>query len=153
MVLSGTDMGWLRSMSLVALASGVHALVAAPAESGWLGKPAGCGRSDGVAPEAGKGPWVTSFERSHLVSSQHSGSPLVRSRGEDPRLLGLCRSPWLETGGLSCFGLSPAQNRGPCPQAFVKGQGLPFQGSINCWRIETTLRGCRLPTAACSGSL
>lgn len=47
-----------------------------------------------MAPEAGKGPWVTS-ERSHLVSSQHSGSPLERSRGEDLRPRTLQRSQWL----------------------------------------------------------
>lgn len=97
--------------------------------------PTGYGRSDGEAPKAGKGPLGSLLLREATCcgmktlrqpfgevtwggpeASDFAGKPMVgRQRWAYPALV----SHLLGTGG-------------PCPQAFVKGQGLPFQGSIKC---------------------
>lgn len=80
---------------------------------------------------------------------------LWRGRVGRTRGLGLCREAngWETVGDLSCFGLSPTQNRGTMSSGLCKGARTALSGKYKLLEDRSmTLRGCRLPTAARLGS-
>lgn len=119
--------------------------------------PTGYGRSDGVAPEAGKGPLGSLLLREATCCVMKTlrqpfgevtwGGPEAQTSQRSPGMVG---RQW---GAYPALISHLLRTGGPCSWAFVKGQGLTFQGSINDWRtIAYDLMACRLPTAAPLGS-
>ena len=157
-VLSGTE-AWDDSAMcpLVALASGVHALVPAPAESGWPQGAHRIGQEWWRGSWGWEGPsWVSSSKGGHLLC--HEDTQAALWRGHVGRTWGRTsqRSPGMvgrQWGAYPALISHLLRTGGPCSWAFVKGRGLTFQGSINGWRtIAYDLMACRLPTAAPLGS-
>ena len=110
-----------------------------PSQAGPEG-PTGYGRSDGEAPKAGKGALGSLLLREATCCGMKTlRQPFGEVMWGGPEASHFAEKPMVGRRGGG--GAYPAlvshllRTGGPCPQAFVKGQeGLPFQGSIKCWR-------------------
>ena len=155
-VLSGTET-WDGSalFPLVALASGVHALVPAPAGSGWPQGAHRIGQEWWRGSWGWEGPsWVSSSKGGHLLCHEDTQAALWRGHVGwtwGPDFAEKPRDGWETVGGLSRFDLSPAQNRGTMFLGLCKGARTDLSGKYK-WLEDHSLWPYGLPPAHSSPS-